>query len=273
MPDLRHSIKAKHFLRMSIKANDLSPKIVNGREAQPGELPWMVALYYNNQFRCSAFLISPRLVMTAAHCVEFENGIEPSSAFYGIAGNVDRLGTETRLEFSEVIPNPNFRQGTNEFDIAVMRIAEPLEFNDYMKSLCLPRSGRDFEFDYTEAMGWGLTATFGDEPSDVLRAVELAVEPRPLCQVFFALLMITITDRHLCATSTTRKGACFGDSGGPLVYDDPMSGSPVAIGVASFITPLGCARPLAPTVYSATAVFADWVAQAVGEDASELCFV
>ncbi|GFX90713.1 hypothetical protein TNCV_3195311 [Trichonephila clavipes] len=50
--------------------DEIDPKIVNGRPANEGEFPWMVALHFNDRFICSSFLISPTIVMTAAHCVK-----------------------------------------------------------------------------------------------------------------------------------------------------------------------------------------------------------
>ncbi|GFT76122.1 chymotrypsin-like elastase family member 2A [Nephila pilipes] len=63
-----------------------------------------------------------------------------------------------------------------------------------------------------------------------------------------------------------------GDSGGPAVYDDPISGKPVAIGVASFISFVGCGRPLAPSVYTRIVSYIDWLTETVGED-NQICFI
>lgn len=62
-----------------------------------------------------------------------------------------------------------------------------------------------------------------------------------------------------------------GDSGGPLVAMNETK--PVAIGVASFGSYLGCAVNRVPAVYTATSMYTDWIMENMGDDANDLCFV
>ena len=48
---------------------------------------------------------------------------------------------------------------------------------------------------------------------------------------------------------------------------------PVAIGVASFGSYLGCAVNRVPAVYTATSMYTDWIMENMGDDANDLCFV
>ncbi|GFX90716.1 chymotrypsin-like elastase family member 2A [Trichonephila clavipes] len=200
-----------------------------------------------------------------------EDGVEPGSAFYGIVGNIRREGPETRIQFSEVAAHP--RYGTNsEYDIAVLRTTSPVEMGGNIQAICLPRAEREFDFVYIHAMGWGATSNGNEGAPEVLMTTDLHVPVKAGCKFFFAFLGITITDRHICANSIRPTGVCYGDSGGPAVYDDPISGKSVAIGVASFISFLGCGRPLAPSVYTRMASYIDWLTETVGED-NEICFI
>nr|XP_042895077.1 transmembrane protease serine 11B-like isoform X2 [Parasteatoda tepidariorum] len=268
--NVRH-LKEKNITEETNEISDFHPKIINGRPAEEGEFPWMVALHYNDRYICSSSLISPTLVLTAAHCVVFENTAEPASAFYGIIGNLLREGPQTRLTFSELVAHPQYGSGS-ENDIAVFRVAERVQTSGLIKPICLPQSGREFENIYVQAIGWGVTSNEnGAAPPENLMTTELQVPSLKACQFFFAFLAISITDKHVCANSYRSTGVCFGDSGGPLVYDDPMSGNNVQIGVASFVTFLGCGRPLVPNVYTATAAYVDWLTETVGEN--DICFV
>ncbi|GFU43661.1 chymotrypsin-like elastase family member 2A [Nephila pilipes] len=116
------------------------------------------------------------------------------------------------------------------------------------------------------------TSNGNQEAPEVLMTTDLTVPVKVGCKFFFALIGITITDRHICANSYRPTGVCYGDSGGPAVYDDPISGKPVAIGVASFISFVGCGRPLAPSVYTRIVSYIDWLTETVGED-NQICFI
>ncbi|GIY83615.1 mite allergen Der p 3 [Caerostris darwini] len=251
--------------------DDMDTKIINGRPATEGEFPWMVALHFNDRFICSSFLISPTLVMTAAHCVKFENGVEPATAFYGIIGNIRREGPETRIQFLEVVAHPEYGTGA-ECDIALLRLSSPVEMNERIQQICIPQAGSSFDLVYIKAMGWGVTSNDAEQSPETLMVTDLSVTPRALCVFFYGLLGITITDKHICANSFKPTGVCYGDSGGPAVFEDTISGKPVAVGVASFISFLGCGRPLAPSVYTRIASYIDWITETVGEN-SDICFV
>jgi secreted trypsin-like serine protease len=45
-------------------------KIIGGVEAEPGEFPFVAALYEDDEFSCGGSIIDERHIITAAHCVE-----------------------------------------------------------------------------------------------------------------------------------------------------------------------------------------------------------
>ena len=45
----------------------LRPLIVTSK--MPGDWPWIVSVYANGQKICTGFIISPKFVLTAAHCI------------------------------------------------------------------------------------------------------------------------------------------------------------------------------------------------------------
>ncbi|KAF8763770.1 Serine protease 3 like protein [Argiope bruennichi] len=274
---------------MTVNSNgitdNLDPGIVNGREAKEGEFPWMVALYLNGTFACSSTLISPTIVMTAAHCVQFEDGIPPATSFYGIVGNINREGPETRIQFQEVVAHPQF-----EFQIKL-------------------GDDRAFDIETVQTMGWGSIYIRRNDVAEYMTTTELSILPRHTCKEIFAKHKdINITNKNICVYSqsnrtllceyigfvasavksdffflchhservNTQFGAKaqnnLGDSGSPAVYNDPDSGKPVAIGVASFISYYGCFIPKAPRVYTMIASYINWIKETVG-DHNDICFV
>uniref|UniRef100_A0A4W5MRM4 Peptidase S1 domain-containing protein n=1 Tax=Hucho hucho TaxID=62062 RepID=A0A4W5MRM4_9TELE len=43
-------------------------RIVGGNISKPGQFPWQASLHYQNQHLCGGSIITPRWIVTAAHC-------------------------------------------------------------------------------------------------------------------------------------------------------------------------------------------------------------
>ncbi|KAL4240601.1 hypothetical protein ACF0H5_001392 [Mactra antiquata] len=48
------------------------PRITNGGATDPGQTPWMAAVYYDDTFICGGVIYSNRTILTAAQCVEHD---------------------------------------------------------------------------------------------------------------------------------------------------------------------------------------------------------
>lgn len=73
-------------------------------------------------------------------------------------GTIERRDEEKRVKFVEIVAHPDFGKGEMEGDIALMKLSEPVEISKWVQPICLPEGGRDFDLEYVQAMGWGITS-------------------------------------------------------------------------------------------------------------------
>jgi secreted trypsin-like serine protease len=48
--------------------NTIQPLIIGGQDADLGQFPWQAFIYIDNSALCSASLVMPQWILTAAHC-------------------------------------------------------------------------------------------------------------------------------------------------------------------------------------------------------------
>ncbi len=249
-----------------------APRIVGGREAEPGEWPWQVALIdaggdpYSDQY-CGGTLINPLWVVTAAHCAE---GAQPDEmqVLAGIHNLVDTDPGFVRLNVARILVHPNYGQ-INQYDsdIALLELATPAPFR-LPSAAALPINGVALVPENVGSLagvtstvtGWGNRQPGSADYPAALHEVEVPIVSNSACQVAYGSV---ITDAMLCAgVPEGGKDSCQGDSGGPLVvFSDARSRWELA-GIVSWGN--GCARPGTPGVYTRVATFARWVAEETG---------
>jgi len=232
--------------------------VVGGVPAGPTEAPWLVALVdaeegertvAAGQF-CAATLVRPDALITAAHCVEDEEGYaaEPDEVRI-FAGRVLplRKGKLRRLERIDV--NPDFDDGAGQAnaDIAVLRLSTPLRGVPRV-SLPTPRDGGIWHAGAALTLfGWGNRAAGeGQNFPRQLHRGDVVRYTDARCDDLYGRFFNPAS--QLCAGRDDGSvDACQGDSGGPIIARRP-SGTPVLAGIVSYGE--GCGQPQFPTVYT-----------------------
>jgi secreted trypsin-like serine protease len=221
-------------------------EIVGGELAEPGQFPWVVRLSGG----CAGALTAPRVVLTAAHCVDrtgFDSGITV------IAGSVDQHSPNAiRVKSRYVVRASGFRDATQGDDWALIQLAEELDLP------LLPHAvDRSYDRGLFTIMGWGSTRDGSAAQQRYLRTAEVPyVSDRQCDKTYQDAGYPLVYGKMICAGDTRRGGvdACQGDSGGPMVRRD-AAGEWVQVGIVSW--GLGCARREFPGVYTQVSRYAE----------------
>ncbi|RVE64047.1 hypothetical protein OJAV_G00142440 [Oryzias javanicus] len=197
-------------------------RIVGGDVALPGEIPWQVTLMTRlpSQSRaqpfCGGSLLSEFWVITAAHCLT-HLGLN----FIVRAGehdvNVDE-GPERDHAVAEKHIHPSYNPRISEYnhDIALLKLASPVELSNQRRPICL---GPKFfiqnlvrEATSSLVSGWGKLRFHGPEATK-LQKLSIPYVERAICKESSS---DEITRFMFCAGfADQQKDSCKGDSGGP----------------------------------------------------------
>ncbi len=231
-------------------------EIVGGVIVSPGEFPFaaaidMVAFGYRSE--CTGSLVTPTLVLTAAHCVynSTRTGLSLPSDFRVILGRrqLSDTSTGTVHTVSEVIKHPQYTHYSTGYDVAFLRLATASSLPTVEIASPYGPSDRALWFPgtTTTTIGYGATYEGDTSNSDWLRKVGVPIVDDNVAAAAdwygSAFRRETMVAAGFAAGG---RDSCQGDSGGPLL--SPSRNGWKVVGVTSWGE--GCARPKKPGVYS-----------------------
>ncbi|KAF0306069.1 Venom protease [Amphibalanus amphitrite] len=263
--DIVHPIVGGNDVQVVIKP----PSLLGGPRETGHRWPWMV-LFGRwtdaglGDWFCGGTLITDRHVLTAAHCLRPE---EAGTVGARIADHDLTLPDEVQHQqrnVSGIVRHPRYLLGPQN-DLAVVRLAAPVEATFAVQPICLPPAGADHLGQDVAVAGWGLLE-FGGRTPDILQEAPLRVTDPAACEAvyrdvpqFERRFPAGFQGTVVCAESRDAepRDACRGDSGGPLMA--LSDGSYQLVGVVS--GGLGCGNPEFPGVYTKVAAYRDWIVE------------
>ncbi|PVU86815.1 hypothetical protein BB560_003915 [Smittium megazygosporum] len=208
--------------------------IINGQAATLSEYPFIGQLYYssdnkNFKFSCTASLINPNWLVTAAHCISDQNGNTINPISYKVAVGRITLATGADLNnLIQVIQITTFGfKSSPANDLALLKLANPIsnvtpiKVYPYIITNNLP----------LEVAGFGVTKSGSSVPSNILLKTSIGVSSSKNCSAYNDLWGNN-SGPQFCTESYNGNDSCQGDSGGPIVA--MVNSKRVIAGVTSF---------------------------------------
>ncbi|NOX29844.1 MAG: trypsin-like serine protease [Actinobacteria bacterium] len=208
-----------------------SGAIVKGNPTTNQSHPWQVALVDGNGQFCGGTIISPTVVVTAAHCLE-ETGPADFTVKAGVT-NLSDAGQERAV--ASVTVNPSYAS-TEVGDVAVITLATPLNLGNGAASIALATDADVAQATTGIVTGWGSTSESDEAGSNQLLEATVPLVSDAAC-AFLGIDAAT----EACAGGTGTD-SCYGDSGGPLTIIG-TDGTPKLAGVVSWGEECGGATP------------------------------
>ncbi|TKR68400.1 hypothetical protein L596_024390 [Steinernema carpocapsae] len=222
--------------------------VIGGTQARAGVFPWQVYILFSAQFGpsltsiCGGSLLSPRHILTAAHCA-----VDMVAPSFVMVGSVDLEGVTPNTKWREVhttIVHPNYNRfdDSHQNDIAVLEFSPPITYNADVKPVKFLQNDRVLLWKDGVVSGFG---TFKHRPdyfgrqekvvSRYLLYANVQFVHNDVCKTIYKnpWNQPIISNAQVCAGAAGR-GTSQGDSGGPIHI--VHNGETFQVGLTSFGT-------------------------------------
>ncbi|XP_076646272.1 chymotrypsin-1-like [Halictus rubicundus] len=228
---------------LALATADEADRIVGGRDAAPGQFPYMASLRVNGRHNCGGAILDATHILTAAHCVKGKS----TNGFTVVTGTNSRTQGGNSHRVAALYFDPGYDSDPDK-DIGVIKLADAIHFNNLQRPILV--SDRRPPEDQTAVIsGWG-----GITPPPVQAPERLQYQYVRMIKFSDCRKVFPDITTAVCTNNGANIGVCSGDSGSPLVYNNLV----VAVTSRAVL----CAKGY-PDLYSSTADNLQFIRQAM----------
>ncbi len=217
----------------------------------PGSVPGVVAITTSRE-HCTGAMIAPRVVLTAAHCLEGAG--RPA----GIRVRPDH--THRNLVVSRYYLAPGFDSASHYDDAAVLILDSPSKLPVLTVARSEPAAGSA-----ATITGYG-QQTYTSDATTAAYSAATMIQSRAYCQGVWAGLGDAVPSSDICAQAPNNSDTVTrGDSGGPLLMKS-ASGSWVIAGINDLVViPNDVYSGAIPQAFGQVATIRPWLESTIAQ--------
>ncbi|KAH8246558.1 hypothetical protein KR038_006362 [Drosophila bunnanda] len=256
------------FLEPNCGTMDQRALLNRNHQAHISESPWMAYLHASGKFHCGGSLINHsgycglyntyRGVINLSQDLTVRLG-EYDTTTYNDCNGSDCIPPYEEFAIDKAIRNKDYSRTNRFHDIALLRLAERVEYKAHIKPICLLTNmalhSQVENMQQFVATGWGSNTP--GSPSRTLKAIHMNRLDRSVCRERY---LVECTSDQICVGHDTGV-SCSGDSGGPMGHMVRIGGRTafVQVGIVSYGNP----ECHSPSVFTDVMSHMNWIQMVV----------
>ncbi|KAL1490234.1 hypothetical protein ABEB36_012963 [Hypothenemus hampei] len=237
--------------------------------ATENSFPWQVFIRNNNNiavkngYAGGGVLLGQNYVLTAAHKI---SNLTSISVLLGVYRTNNLVNVQTS-QVAQAWIHSNYNPTYLKNDIAILRLATPININENAMPICLPTSGSSFIGSPSTACvvsGWGQTSfALDDAPTQTLKQVHVPIVTNDQCSASYTTILGPTNaaayldfPNEICAGGQAQLDSCTQDGGSPLVCST-IPGQFNLVGLV--LWGKDCGQPGRYGVYLNVPVYLSWI--------------
>ena len=203
--------------------NDRNARIVGGEVTLPNAHPYQVGqlarISLLNTGLCGGAIIAPRVILTAAHCLDRASNIQVIMGAHNINTATEPTQQRQTVQPAGYRQHPAYNAQTLVNDIATLILPNPAVFNAFVQPSSLPTAAEAnllFVGSLATVSGWGRMGDFASNTATQLRSVQNNVITNEECAAVFG--PTTIQPSTLCMSTEGGRGTCSGKSISSFIF-------------------------------------------------------